>query len=373
MTSQVVPVNVQVPSDPRWPIVADFAVHALRGAYLARRDFGGLPEDEWGVPGAYVRFTDDGSRQVYVGQAVNLRKRLLQDRRAPKLDWVQAVAIKRHTTHGFNSAEIEYLEGRLAVEIGAIAGITVVEGLRSQDAALPPHHMLALDEFLGSVLAAQRLGGLGLLNDADLQDDDPTTDGGSRHGNAIIPGTVADLASAGLLRAGVQLHLAQGGRTGNATVTTAGELVVNGVAYATPSNAAATALGLQSSNGWTTWHVGDLGGPTLRAFGPGCPTDGWNRDPQPRASVHPAPRGRWSTVAATRSRCAMGSCSRKTLPQVSRITSDARSRVGRSTSDPSVRRSATPYVPSKPRSASVTIGRRSLSRTVPSALASGDR
>lgn len=265
MTSQVIPVNVQVPSDPRSPIVADFAVHALRGAYVARRDLEGLPEDEWGVPGVYVLFTDDGSRQVYVGQAVHLRKRLLQHRRTPKLDWVRAVAIKRDTTHGFNSAEIGYLEGRLAAEIGAITGVTVVEGLRSQDTTLPPHHMLALDEFLGSVLGALRLAGLDLLKDADLPDD-PTIDGGSRRGYTVVPGTVADLVSAGLLRAGAQLHLTQGGRTGRATVTTAGELVVNGVAYASPSKAAATALGLQSSNGWTTWHVGAVDGPTLASL-----------------------------------------------------------------------------------------------------------
>ncbi len=52
--------------------------------------------------------------------AVDLRKRLLQHRRTPKLAWTRAVAIKRDTSHGFNSAEIGYLEGRLAAEIGAM-------------------------------------------------------------------------------------------------------------------------------------------------------------------------------------------------------------------------------------------------------------
>lgn len=263
MSSQLIPVNVQVPSDPRAPIVADFAVHALRGAYVARRDLEGLPEDEWGVPGVYVLLTDDGSRQVYVGQAVHLRKRLLQHRQKPKLGWVRAVALKRDTTHGFNSAEIGYLEGRLAAEIGAIGGITVVEGLRSQDTTLPPHHLLALDEFLASAMAALRLGGMDLFKQADLPDD---PEPGPRRGYTPIPGTVADLVSAGLLRAGAHLHLSQGGRSGRATVTTAGELVVDGVAYASPSKAATTALGLQSSNGWTTWRVGDLDGPTLASL-----------------------------------------------------------------------------------------------------------
>jgi hypothetical protein len=66
-----------------------------------------------------------------------------------------------------------------------------------------------------------------------------------------------------VLSGGAELHLSQGGTTARGSVTAAGEILVNGVAYSSPSTAAATALGLTSSNGWTTWHVGDIKGPTL--------------------------------------------------------------------------------------------------------------
>lgn len=262
MSSPVIPVNVQVPADPAAPVVADLPVQALRVAYVAQRDLERLPDVEWATPGVYVLLSDDGSGQVYVGQAVNVRKRLFQHRSKPKLPWRRAVGITRDTTHGFNSAEIGYLEGRLAAEIGAIPEVHVIEGQKNLDTTLPPHHMLALDALLPGVFAALRLAGMDLLKDADVADT-PTAQAGSKKSHTVIPGTVADLVAAGLLRAGAELRLSQGGRLANATVSSSGELIVDGVAFASPSKAAATALGLQSSNGWTTWHVDDLNGPTL--------------------------------------------------------------------------------------------------------------
>lgn len=261
MSDQVIPVNVQVPTVTTAPVIADLPVQALRVGYVARRDLERLPEADWGVPGVYVLRSLDGSRRAYVGQAVHLRNRLLHHRTKLKLDWHQALVIKRDTSNGFNSAEIGYLEGRLAAEIGAIPGVALVEGLRSHDTTLPSHHMLALDALLPGILAALRLTGMDLFKGADLPD--AGLSGGMRRSPTRIPGTVPELVAAGLLRAGATLFLSQGGRTATATVSASGELIVNGVAYASPSNAAARALGLQSSNGWTTWHVGDLRGPTL--------------------------------------------------------------------------------------------------------------
>lgn len=261
MSAQVTPANVQVPADDSAPVVADFPVQALRVAYIRRRDLAAVPPADWSEPGVYVLLTDDGSCQVYVGKAVDLRKRLTQHRSNEKLGWTRAVVIKRDTTYGFNSAEIGYLEGRLAAEIGAVPGVTVVEGLRSQDTTLPPHDMLTLDALLPGIWAALRVAGVDLAKDADDPADDAAQ--GPRRTIRRFDGTVPELVAAGLLRAGAELHLSQGGRHRTGTVSTSGEVIVDGVAYASPSRAAATALGLQSSNGWTTWHVGDLSGPTL--------------------------------------------------------------------------------------------------------------
>jgi hypothetical protein len=263
VSAQVTPANIQVPSDAVAPILADFPAQALRVAYARRRDLAAVPSADWSCPGVYVLLTDDGSGQAYVGKAVDLRTRLHQHRSKEKLGWARAVLIKRDTTYGFNSAEIGYLEGRLAAEIGAVPGVTVVEGLKSQDNTLPPHDMLALDVLLPGIWAALRIAGVDLAKDADDPTDEPESEHEPRRPMKRFSGTVPELVAAGLLRAGTELFLSQGGRDRTATVSTSGEIIVDGVAYASPSRAAATALGLQSSNGWTTWHVGDLTGPAL--------------------------------------------------------------------------------------------------------------
>lgn len=262
MSAPVVPVNVQVPSDPTAPIVADLTVHAIRVAHIWRRDVSHLPVDGWSVPGIYVLLASGERGAVYVGKAVDLRARLLQHRGRPRLEWRRALVIKRDTSHGFNSAEIGYLEGRVAAELRAIPGLTVVEGQQNQDETLPPHLLLALDELIPSVLAALRVAGVDLYKLSEEEDDESSTPSGRRT-HAVKAGTVADLLAAGLLTAGAELHLSQGGTMARGSVTAAGQILVDGVAYGSPSRAAATALGLRSSNGWTTWHVGDLNGPTL--------------------------------------------------------------------------------------------------------------
>lgn len=268
MVARVIPVNVQVPDLATAPMIADFVEHALRVAYIARRDLAKLPEADWATPGIYVLLTGDGSGQVYVGQAVSLRSRLMQHRSAPKLDWVRAIVIKRDTSHGFNSAEIGYLEGRLSAELDAVESLSVVKGKSDQDATLPPHMLLSLDALLPSMVAAIRLGGIDTYKDADLPEESEIN-GQVRRGRRMhntLPGSVPDLLAAGLLQAGAELHVKQGGRTAKGTVTTSGEIIVNGVAYNSPSRASATALGLQSSNGWDAWHVGKHTGPTLSSL-----------------------------------------------------------------------------------------------------------
>ena len=261
MTTPVIAANVQIPSQPNSAIVADFVAHALRVGYVTRRDLERVPKSEWDVPGIYVLLTDDGSHTVYVGKANRMRGRLFQHRSSPKLAWSRAVVIKRDTSHGFNSAEIGYLEGRVAEEIGAISGVTVIEGKRDQDNTLPSHMLISLDELLESIMAALRLAGMDTFKVADVSEaPEPPTEQGRRRWN------VADLLSQGLLRAGTDLYLSQGGRKATGRVTSSGEIVVDGVSYASPSLAAATALGTRSSNGWTTWHVGSLTGLTLDAL-----------------------------------------------------------------------------------------------------------
>lgn len=283
MSAQVVAVNVQIPAATTAPVVADFTTHALRVGYFHRRDWQNLPADDWNVPGVYVLLTTDGSGIVYVGKSVKLRGRISTHNSDPQIDWQRALVVKRDTSHGFTSADVGYLEGRLAAELAAIPGITVHRGKEDRDDTLPRHMELSLDELLGSILSAARLAGLDVHKPADLPEDDeiaeePIADSVSQPATPAVrrrrqrkKAKLPELVAAGLISAGTELHLNQGGTTATGTVSTQGEIVVDGVAYNSVSTAAQTALNnareetahVLSSNGWTTWHIGSPTGPVL--------------------------------------------------------------------------------------------------------------
>lgn len=275
-----VTVNVQVPASGAAPIVADFAEHAIRVAYIARRDVGRLPAAEWAVPGVYVLIADDGSRSVYVGKSTELRSRVLQHKvkNAQIAEWARAVLVKRDTTNGFTSADVGYLEGRLSAELDAIPGISVVKGKVDGDATLPPHMQMSLDALLSSILAAVRLAGVDTYRD---EGDEARPSGTTR---TQIPGTVADLLAEGLVHAGAELHCTRSGKHGVGTLASDGQIIVDGVGYKAPSLAAGISLGATGSagyGGWEMWHVGSLTGPSLAELRAQLPTreNGPNPDP----------------------------------------------------------------------------------------------
>lgn len=274
------PVNVQIPSDAEAPVIADFVEHALRVAYIDRTHLANLPAADWDSPGIYVLLTGDGTGRVYVGQARRIRARLMQHNSNEKLPWTRAVAVKRDTTDGFNTAEIGYLEGRVSAELAALTGIKVIEGQRSGDDTLPKHLMLSLDAFVKSILAALRLSGVNLArNNRDDDNDDPAQTNESRTTRTTFAVKFEELVSGGLIRAGETLYLKQGNKERHGTVTADGEIVVRGVAYKSPSAAAANALEVPSCNGWITWHIGKLNGPTLDKY-----RQDWLQQHQPAAA-----------------------------------------------------------------------------------------
>lgn len=262
------PVNVQIPSDTEAPIIADFVEHALRVAYFDRQHWASLPSNDWDAPGVYVLMTSDGSNRVYVGQARKLRSRLQQHNNKEKLPWRRGLAVKRDTTAGFNTAEIGYLEGRIAAELNALPQITVIEGQTSGDETLPKHMMISLDAFVKSILGALRLAGLDISRSnpqTEAEDEAPAiTSNSSTRPSKVV--TVADLVSSGLLQAGHALFLNQAGREAEGSVTADGEIIVRGVSYKSPSGAAKIVLDGQASNGWARWKVGSPSGSPLDAL-----------------------------------------------------------------------------------------------------------
>lgn len=256
----VTPAGVQIPADPDAPIVLDFVSHALRVALVTTTGAVKLPNGEWDSPGVYVlvgALGTGGPTEVYVGKAKSLRRRLQQHRVRPKMDWWRAIVIARDTTDGFNTSQIGYLEGRLSRQIAALPGLRLVASQEDIDETLPDHLLIPLDAFVPTILAAMRLAGL---------DTSPTeearTDADTQAGRATVPGSISDLVAAGLLRPGERLIFDQRGRKAEAQVNPAGEIVLAGVTYSSPSGAAKAVLDGKAANGWNAWTVGK-GGPTL--------------------------------------------------------------------------------------------------------------
>jgi hypothetical protein len=259
MPSPVTPASAQVPSDADAPIVMDFSIHALRVALVARRHVLKLPES-WSVPGIYVLLGPLGTgkeTELYVGKAVEVRKRLNHHRTNPKLAWWRALAVTRDTTAGFNSAEVGYLEGRLYKELISAPGIDLKADKHDFDTTLPQHLLVQLDAFVPTILSALRIAGVELGEEEEALD---KPEGKTRK---TIGGSVPDLLAAGLLSAGATLTFDRAGKHAEASVTSDGQLVVDGKAFASPSTAAAKALGLKAANGWKSWRVDGGSGPTL--------------------------------------------------------------------------------------------------------------
>lgn len=86
------------------------------------------------------------------------------------------------------------------------------------------------------------------------------------HAPVAARGPLAELMKAGLLKAGEKLAFRQkqAGRSGQATVTSDGQLVVSGhkQPMSSPSAAAEVVTGNQI-NGWTLWRLDNGKGPTL--------------------------------------------------------------------------------------------------------------
>jgi hypothetical protein len=244
-------------------VTLDFISHALRVAFADREDITSLPKLDWDKPGVYVllgTISTDGTTPVYVGKANALRGRLLQHRSNPPIDWWRAIAVVRDTADGFHSAQIGYLEGRLADQLRAAARLEVNEGQKNIDRTLPDHQLIPLDAFIPTILAALRIAGLNVARtkEAEVSDTEEASPSGPRH-YAV---TMADLTAAGSIKPGDKLVFDQRGAQAEAVVNANGEILLGGVAFKTPSGAGSELLDGKAVNGWDAWQLGQ-NGPTL--------------------------------------------------------------------------------------------------------------
>ena len=248
-TLETLPITALIPEAAKSPIVIYESHAALRMAIAERHSISGLVD--WDLPGVYCLLypvAADGTFPIYVGQAPSgLRGRVFQHV-SKKEDWIRALLIARDTTHGFHSAQVGWLEGRLWRQAFASARGTLVNRNEPKDETLPDYERAALEACILPIGRVLRLLGYPLEAEDDLPSPKDIVHK-TFHGV-----TLADLLEAGLLSTGQTLHFIAAGYSASATVQPSGKLLMDGTAYDTPSGAGQVIRG-RATNGWEHWAV----------------------------------------------------------------------------------------------------------------------
>lgn len=246
--TDALPITVLVPESPRRPIVIYDSQAALRLAVVERQGVAHL-DDSWDGAGVYFLLWPipdvDSRLPVYVGDAAQgLRKRIGQHV-ASKDGWQRALLIARDTKYGFNSAQVGWLEGRLWKSALAAEAVRPTNKTQPKDETLPDYDRAVLETVVVPIQRVMRMLGYPL----DPQGDDLPGPAKAHYGIKI-----RDLIEAGKLKAGDTLVFTYPGHPATATVLANGDLDIGGVAFGSPSAAAAKVRG-GATNGWQHWAL----------------------------------------------------------------------------------------------------------------------
>ncbi len=244
--------TVLVPETPAAPTVV-FDDNAALKLAVAERSGARRLDAEWDAAGLYLlidRADDEGQWGVYVGKAPAGIKARISNHLRNKDHWYRALLIQRDTTHGFNSAQIGWLEGRLYDILKAAENARLHNSVRPGDETLAPYDRQALEMVLVSIQRVMRLVG----HDSSSSDDADDTSGSgpsirSRRHHGV---ELKELFEAGLIEAGDVLVSTNGAWPAMAQIASNGKISFNGEEFDKPSNAAMAVKG-GSANGWDFW------------------------------------------------------------------------------------------------------------------------
>ena len=254
---EVSPFTALIPQSQSEPIVLLSERAALRMAVVVREAIS-LLDSDWEQPGVYLLLYPigpDGAFDIYVGKASTggLRSRMLTHKNV-KPGWMRSLLIKRNTPEPYNSAHVGWLEGRLWSLVKAAAHAHLVNSNQPGTENLPAYERATLELAINPIRQAMRLLGYSLAPEPG-EGDPPLP--GARSRRRYYGVKVLDLINAGLLSAGAVLEVIGTGFEGTkATVEADGRLLLNGVAYATPSAAGAAVRGGIVA-GWDYWAARD--------------------------------------------------------------------------------------------------------------------
>ena len=259
--ADVLPLRVLVPESTAEPVVIYDQHAALRFAVVERTWVSRLGP-EWDQPGNYVLLDAHDAEGVfgtYVGKAApgGVRTRLMEHLNK-KDHWIRAVVIQRDTTHGFDSAQVGWLEGRLYDLMQAAEFATLHNRQRPHDETLPIFERNMLEQAILPITRLLRLLGY----DPASPGDKTTLRGRTTQGKRYFGVKLQDLIDAGRLTVGTRLVSVNGAWPATSTVTADG-LEYDGRTFTSPS-AAGDAVTGGSVPGWDFWAIEtDTGRTTL--------------------------------------------------------------------------------------------------------------
>jgi hypothetical protein len=253
VTGDALPVTALLAPEPGVPVVVFDSNAALRMAVVDRQSVHGLDES-WDAPGVYLLLDPvalDGAYGVYVGKApAGLRTRLKQHLKG-KDHWARALLVVRDTTHGWHSAQVGWLEGRLYDLLDGASLAELSNGNRPQDETLPAYDRIALEAAVTPISAVMRLLGCS----PDAFDEDAPSESPVRPAPRQYNVTVADLVAAGDVAVEERVSSTQASAPATAVVSSDGGLTIDGQRFATPSAAGSYVRGGKATNGWAFWAV----------------------------------------------------------------------------------------------------------------------
>ncbi|MDA8381124.1 MAG: hypothetical protein M0020_09910 [Actinomycetota bacterium] len=247
----VLPLTALVPETAAVPITLYDSSAALCVAVVERAGAHLLPM-EWDVPGVYILVDPieaDGTWSAYVGKAPGGLRTRLQQHLKHKDYWRRAVLVRRDTTHGFNSAQVGWLEGRLYNLLDAAEFASLHNGNKPSDETLPAYERTMLEASILPITRVLRLIGYTVASAGESP-----TPGNLPQTKSYFGVTIADLIEAGLLAPGTDLTSVNGAWPAEAKVTADATITWNGQSYSTPSAAAAAVKG-GAVNGWDFWAI----------------------------------------------------------------------------------------------------------------------
>lgn len=278
-SEQVVAATFLLPASSAEPLVIELPHHALRLVVVTNGSVG-LLDESWSAGGVYILLGPGVERErysAYVGKAPSgLRARVKTHVRS-KEGWDRALLVA-HTSYGFSSAAVGWLEGRLWDVLRAAPAAELRNQVRPRDESLPPWERRELERYIAPITAVLRAVGA----NPDTPDQVPTRRRG-RGPRRQYTETIADLLEAGMLTVGSRLHPVPEAYDTPADVVEGGHLMVDGSAFETPSAAGVHVMG-RAVNGWDFWGAASGDGTLvplaelrrrLRANGapPPAPTD----------------------------------------------------------------------------------------------------